>query len=197
MIYGEYQRKMPNIILDNLIICLILAIDVFLIGFNYGLSKIKVPFISVISVTLINFIVIGSGVVVSFFCSTLISEEVLNYISISLLFLLGVINLTKFFLKCKEKNLDKNNDKTLSPSECLVLAFILTPDGFSASLACGGDKTNCIVFIITFVITTFLAILLGSKLGYHLSKKIKLNLSWLSPTFLICYSLVKLVLSLV
>lgn len=187
---------MTKLLVDNLIICLILAIDVFLIGFNYGISKIKVPFVSVISVTLINFIVIGSGVVVSFFCSNFVSEEVLNYISIGLLFLLGIINLTKFFLKCKEKNLDKNNDKMLSPSECLILAFILTPDGFSASLSCGGDKTNCIIFIIIFVITTFLAIFSGSKLGYHLSKKIRLNLSWLSPTFLILYSLVKFMVTL-
>ena len=117
--------------------------------------------------------------------------------TIGLLFLLGVINLVKFFLKCKEKNLDINNDKYLSPSECLILAFVLTPDGFSASLACGADKTNCIVFLIIFVITTFLAIFTSSVLGYKLSKKIKLNLSWLSPTFLIIYSVVKLVLSLI
>lgn len=184
---------MTNFIIDNILICLILAIDVFLIGFNYGISKIKIPFISVISITLINFIIIGSGVVISFFFSNIISERVLDFISIGLLFFLGVFNLTKFFLKCKEENLDKNNDKTLSPSESLILSFILTPDGFSASLSCGGNQTNCIVFIITFVITTFLAIFLGSNLGYKLSKKIKLNLSWLSPTFLILYSLLKLV----
>lgn len=188
---------MTDILLDNLVICLILAIDVFLIGFNYGISKVKVPFVSIISVTLINFIVIGTGVVVSYFCSNFISERILDFVSIGLLFCLGIFNLTKCFLKCKEKNLDKNNDKTLSPSECLILAFVLTPDGFSASLSCGRDKTNCIVFVVMFVITTFLAIFCGTKIGYKLSKKIKLNLSWLSPTFLILYSIIKLVLMFV
>jgi len=188
---------MIDIFVNNLVICLILAIDVFLIGFNYGISKIKVPFVSVISVTLINFIVIGTGVVASFFFSNFISENILNYISICLLFCLGIFNLIKFFLNFKEKNLDKNNDKTLSPSECLVLAFVLTPDGFSASLGCGQNKTNCIVFIIMFVVTTFLAIFLGSKIGYKLSKKIRLNLSWLSPCFLIIYSSVKFILSFI
>ena len=184
---------MAKIIVDNLIICLILAIDVFLIGFNYGISKVKIPFLSIISITLINFIVIGSGVVISYFCSNLISDFVLNIISISLLFTLGCYNLIKFFLNQKDKNLDINNDKILSPYECLFLAFILTPDGFSASLACGGDKLNCIVFIIFFVITTFFAIFISSKIGFKLSKKIKLNLSWLSPIFLIFYSIFKLI----
>lgn len=188
---------MINIFIDNTIICLILAIDVFLIGFNYGVSKVKIPFVSIVCITLINFIVIGFGVVFSFFFSTYVSENILNFISIGLIFFLGVFNLFKFFLNCQEKNLDKNNDKTLSPSECLLLAFILTPDGFSASLSCGNDKINCIVFVSIFVITTLLSIFIGSKLGYSLSKKIKLNLSWLSPTFLICYSIVKLILCLI
>lgn len=191
------KEKMINIFVDNLIICLILAIDVFLIGFNYGISKIKIPFISIISITLINFIVIGSGVVFSFFFSSFVSENILNFVSIGLILLLGIINLIKFFLNCKENNLDKNNDKLLSPSECLILAFILTPDGFSASLSCGNNKINCIVFISIFVITTFLSILIGSKIGYKLSKKIKLNLSWISPTFLIIYSLIKLIICFV
>ena len=188
---------MINIFIDNIIICLILAIDVFLIGFNYGVSKVKTPFISIICITLINFIVIGSGVVFSFFFSTFISEEILNFVSIGLIFFLGIFNLIKFLLNCKEKNLDKNNDKILSPSECLMLAFILTLDGFSASLSCGSSKINCIVFICIFIITTFLSILIGSKIGYSLSKKIKLNLSWISPTFLICYSIIKLILCFV
>ena len=58
---------MINIFIDNTIICLILAIDVFLIGFNYGVSKVKIPFVSIVCITLINFIVIGFGVVFSFF----------------------------------------------------------------------------------------------------------------------------------
>lgn len=188
---------MTNLIIDNIFICLILAIDVFLIGFNYGISKIKIPFISVISVTLINFIVIGIGVVISFLFSNIIPPKILDFVSIGLLFSLGIFNLIKYFLNCKEENLDKNNDKFLSPSECLVLAFILTPDGFSASLSCGGDQTNSTIFMITFLITTFFAIFLGSTLGYKLSKKIKLNLSWLSPTFLILYSIFKFVFSFI
>lgn len=189
---------MAEIILDNLIICLILAIDVFLIGFNYGVSKIKVPFVSIVSITLINFIVIGFGVVISYFCSGFISEKVLEYISIGLLFILGVFNLIKVLKNCnKDENLDKNNDKILSPYECLFLALILTPDGFSASLGCGGDKVNCVTFIIIFVITTFFAIFISTVLGYKLSRKIKLNLKWLSPVFLIFYSIFKLVLTFI
>lgn len=189
---------MIEIFVDCLIICGILSIDVFLIGFNYGISKIKVPFLSIISITLINFIIIGIGCILSFFISNLIPEIILDYISIGLLFSLGIYNLIKTFVKKNEdKTLDKNNDKVLSPIECLMLAFVLTPDGFCASLSCGNDYRYIFTFLGLFIITTFLSILISSMIGYKLSRKIKHNLSWLSPTFLIGYSIVKLILLLV
>lgn len=189
---------MLEIFIDCLIICLILSIDVFLIGFNYGISKIKVPFLSIVSITLINFIVIGIGCILSFFISNIIPDVILDYISIALLFSLGVYNLIKMIMKKdKDKSLDKNDDKILSPVECLMLAFVLTPDGFCASLSCGNDYRYIFTFLGLFILTTFLSILISSMIGYKLSKKIKYDLSWLSPTFLIIYSIVKLILLLI
>lgn len=190
---------MLKILLEAIIICLILAIDVSIISFNYGFSKIKILFTSALLVSFINLIAACIGVGISLLCSNLIDEIYLDYLSISLLFGLGIINLVKFFVKKKkeDENLDKNNDYILSPSEAILLSLILIPDGFCASLSCGSDFKFILCFLILFFFTTFLSIFSFSKLGFILSKKIKFNLAWLSPSCLILFSILKLTLLLI
>lgn len=180
-------------IIEVLVICLILSIDVSLISFNYGLSKIKIPILSAISIALINLIAAGIGIIISYYFSNIINEIYLDYLSILLLFCLGLFNFIKSFFQTKEENLDKNNDHILSPTEAVILSLILIPDGFCASLSCGTNGVFIVSFIFLFLITTFLSVFVFSYIGFNLSKKIKLNLSWLSPICLIAFAILKFI----
>lgn len=178
--------------LEVVVICLILSIDVSVISFNYGMSKIKMPVLSALSIALINLIVSGIGVIISFFISSSSNQSVVDYISIFLLFSLGVFYLIKlFFFKKEEKSMDKNDDKIISPLEAVLFALVLTPDGFCAGLSAGSSYFFILSFLILFLFSTFLSVYLLSFLGYRLSKKIRLNLDWLSPVCLILFSLIK------
>ena len=177
---------------EVLIICFILSIDVSVISFNYGMSKIKMPVLSALSIALINLIVSGIGVIISFFISSSSDQSVVDYISIFLLFSLGIFYLIKlFFFKKKEKSLDKNDDKIISPLEAVLFALILTPDGFCAGLSAGSSYFFIFSFLVLFFVSTFLSVYFLSLIGYKLSKKIRLNLDWLSPVCLILFSLIK------
>ena len=192
---------MINILFEVISICLVLAIDVSIISLNYGLSKIKIPFISALSIALLNLIAAGIGILISILCENFINEIYLDYISIALLFSLGLFNLILYFKRrhknISDKNLDVNNDKKISPSEAVFLSLILIPDGFCASLACGSNDFFIISFLTLFFITTLLSVTLFSSIGLKLSRKIKHDLSFLSPCFLIIFSLIKLILLLV
>jgi len=189
---------MWEVLTEVIIICLILSIDVAIISFNYGISKIKMPFISALSIALINLIISGVGVIISFFISNYINEKIIDYISCFLLFLLGFYYLIKiYFLKPKEKNLDTNNDNLISPIEAVLFALLLTPDGFCVGLSACENSMFILLFMSLFFITTFLSVYFSSILGYKLSKKIKLNLDWLSPICLILFAVVKFLLLII
>lgn len=184
--------------IETFIICLILSIDLSIISFSYGISKIKIPLTSIIGIVFINFLISGLGILFSYLFTKIVAEIYFTYASIILIFLIGLISFVK---EIKHKNnyfeicQDKNNDKILSLKESIFLGFALSIDSFCVGLSLKHSFTIIFSYFCFILLFSFSSILIFSKIGYKISKK-PLNLSWLSGICLIIFSLVKFFLTL-
>lgn len=193
-------------ILQSLLFAFILSIDCFFSTLGFGISKVKIPCLSVIIIALTNFFLVSISCCISFFVSGLLSEELFNYISFALVFGAGLLLLCEeiinhftkespvknplFRLLSDSKLADRNKDKILSPKEAVVLGLVLASDGFSIGLSVG--KTYSVLFLPIFVIIFSIAALtLGNLIGKRISKGVNLNLSWLCGLFLIIIAITK------
>jgi len=197
--------------LEALTITLALSIDSFVCTFAYGISKIKVPIKSVLTINFICCSVMAISVTLGVYIAKYIPQTITMWLGFSCLLLIGLIKLIVPILKKMAKkrlekkhnfmlsifsdstNADINNNNILSPLEAVGLAFALSIDslfvGFSAVV---GHGLKFELVLAEFV-TDFIAINLGAFIGNKMFKNIRLNLSWLSGVMLIGLAVFKLV----
>ena len=196
-----------------------ISLDALVVSFSYGVNKIKIPIPSVLIITIISTIALTLGLYLGSFFSAVISEQVATAISASILILIGVIKLSDSLIKSyikKHQTLDKkiyfkflslqfmlnvyadpleadtDESKTLSAKEAIGLAFVLSLDGLTAGFGAGLSQGGFLWIIGFSLIICGLFIFLGALLGRLISKKSKLNLSWLSGTVLIVLGIVSI-----
>jgi putative Mn2+ efflux pump MntP len=76
--------------------------------------------------------------------------------------------------------------------EALSLAIALSFDGFAVGLGAALVEINVWYIIILSFIIGILAIVLGSSFGNLISKKISMNISWLSGILLLVIAFLKI-----
>ena len=198
-------------VLEAAFIAASLSIDAFAAGFAYGSKKISVPFFSAVVINLICCITIGVALFAGHLLKPVLPEGLATWVAFVVLFLIGLIKLldgvvkslirkytldkafrfsifdVKFILRlyANPEAADSDVSSHLSVGEAAVLAVSLSLDGMAVGFAAALAGVNAWILIVFSLIANMLAIVLGRRLGFCLSKT-GLNLSWVAGLVLIC-----------
>ncbi len=183
---------MYSYLLEILLLVTALSVDAFAAGFVYGVSKIKVPPLSIIIVTAISSLILVCSLLAGSLVSRLLPGNIPQHFSFLLLFILGLVKLFDRTSHNEAETADKNKDAILSPTEALALGAALSIDSLAAGIGAGIPAASIpTAFLASFLIGA-LAVLLGSILGRLISSHCRSNLCWVSGVLLILLAFMKL-----
>lgn len=159
---------------------LALSLDTFMAALSYETSKIKIPFKSNFTISLICALVLMISLIFGNVLGTIIPDFILKWISFTILFGIGAFKVfdgqikryiqkqdfqskklnfsfcnLKFILQIYSDypKADKDDSKSLSVIEAISLALALSIDGLSAGLAFHAELINIIwIFILCLII---------------------------------------------
>ena len=114
-----------------------LSVDAFAAGFAYGVSRIKVPFVSVLIVTGVSSLTLIFSLLVGSVVSSLIPERLTQQFSFLLLFVLGLVKLFDRSKHNEAEEANKNKDDLVSPMEALTLGIALSIDSLAVGIGAG------------------------------------------------------------
>jgi putative sporulation protein YtaF len=193
------------------------SIDVFAASFAYGSSKIRIPLVSVLIITVIGSVMLGSSLYFSLFIQRFIPEGAAGLLSFGILFTLGVVKIFDSVIKNlirrhsdAEKRLsfsmfnlrfilnvyadperaDVDGSRVISPREAAVVAVAVALDAFALGFGAGLTDVNHLQIIaFSFVLDVF-AVVFGCLVGRKIAKKSPVNLSWLGGVILITLAVI-------
>ncbi|MEG0692261.1 MAG: sporulation membrane protein YtaF [Oscillospiraceae bacterium] len=203
----------------TLILVIALSIDAFVASFAYGTDRIKIPFSSLLVITLICSSTLGLSLFIGGLIAPYLPPKFTSILCFLILLILGIVKLfdstLKAFIKrhqSKHKKVsftlfdikfilqiyidsrvaDKDQSRRLSPSEATSLAIALSLDGLGVGFGAGLVNISIWQVLLCSIISTILAVLLGALLGRKISTLIKHDLSWLGGALLIILAFMKL-----
>ncbi len=206
-------------LLEVLILSFVISLDSFMSAFSYGVTKIKIPFLSAFLMSFTGVLTLFFSCCLGGYINDFLSEQAIKYIAFALMFVVGLYKLLSEIIKslilrkikkenkttikilnktinCEKfldpKKKDVDNNKILSPLECLGLGFILSIDNLGVGFSYGLQKGIEIILLAISFLLTLISIISGNFLGKKLSKFAKINLSYLSGLTLIALSILKL-----
>ena len=195
--------------------------DAFIASFSYGVNKIKIPLCSMLIINFVCTGILACSILIGNLLSNFVDAFWANLICFFILCTIGLIKLFDSLIKSvirKHKNLNKNikfklsslhfiiniyadpedadkdESKILSITEAILLAITLSLDSLTVGFGVGISGNNILLVIVFSLVTDFFALLFGQKIGKHLSKNNKLNISWLSGLIFICLGISKLII---
>ncbi len=206
-------------IFESILFVTALSTDAMIASLAYGSNKIKIPFVSVMVISIICTGVLGISLLIGTFLKPFLPGEVLKVISFIILFLLGVTRLLDNIIKAiinknacmkkvikfnlfdlcfilniyaNPKDADYDQSKTLSPREAASLAIALSIDSLAAGVGAALGNVNVFAAIIASLLLSMIAIKSGEFIGYKISDKAPFELSWLSGILLIGLAILRL-----
>ena len=206
-------------LLEILLLSLAICLDSFMSAVGYGVSKIKIPILSAFIMSFVGTLILGLSCFAGKWIGEILTEETIKYISFSLLLCIGLYKflseIVKSIIKSRIKNnktaeikffkkkinldkfvdiskVDSDNNKILSPLECLGLGFVLSIDSFGVGLSYGLQSQGIWILIAVSFVFSLISILFGSFLGKKLANHSKFNFSYLSGLTLIGLAIMKL-----
>lgn len=209
----------PKEILEALLLVVALSADTFAASFAYGTNKIKIMMSSTLIINGICTLALTLSLVLGNLLRPILSNEITRTVSFTVLFVLGMSKLFDSTIKAyirkynkfehelhfsflylrfilnvyaDPKIADVNESNSLSPMEALSLAIALSFDGFAVGLGAALVEINVWYIIILSFIIGILAIVVGSFIGNLISKKISMNISWLSGILLLVIAFLKI-----
>ncbi|MCL2484083.1 MAG: manganese efflux pump [Firmicutes bacterium] len=198
-----------SIFLSALFLTFSISLDALAMGFAYGANRIRIPFVSILLITIVGSIVLGLSLFFGSVFSEYIDETATIIFSSSILITLGVFKIlgsifqrvvtenSHWFIKlfAKPEEADKDKNKILSTKEALALALALSLDCIAVGVGAGiifSRATDYIIIIAFSLVLDVLFIFAGLYAGTRLAKKSKLNLAWLSGLVLISIGILKI-----
>lgn len=205
--------------LESLLLVLALSLDAFAASIAYGANRIRIPLSSILIINSICTMFLAITILIGSFIKTAIPGDMLSVLSFIMLILLGVYYMFEGFVKTvlskstnsnrrlnlkvfdlrfiievyvDETKADYNYSKHLSPKEALYLAMVLSLDSIGAGLGSGLVDINWVQVLVFSLIFGLAAIWSGLIVGRKLSKKIDMELSWLSGLILIVLAFMKI-----
>jgi putative sporulation protein YtaF len=155
-------------------------IDNFVLGFSYGVKKIKIGFLSSLLIYFLTFA--GTAISMAFgkIIFTFIPARISGIIGGAILAAIGVWSLLGNFIKSKKdacaygevfenpEKADKDHSGTIDLKESLALGFALSANNLGLGLGASISGLNIyLVSIMTFIVSAVFLVL-----GTHLGKKI-------------------------
>ena len=189
-----------------------ISADALAASFAYGCKKIQIPVLSLVIINLICTTVIGLSFLFGAALVMYIPEWLAIGLSFSILFVIGIVKLfdsitksiirkyTRFSkeIKLSVFNLklvmhlyadpeaaDVDVSKSISPREAVVLAVSLSLDGLAVGLGAAMIGINGWILVLFTLISGFIALFLGCRLGNKAADKLRFNISWLAGVVLI------------
>jgi len=202
------------------LLVLALAIDAFACSFGYGVSKIKIPFKSVMVINLVCTSLLALGLILGTVITNFFTEDVAGWIAFTILFLLGI---SKIFDSAIKRIIRKNNgmdkdfkisflnfgfvftvyadpeeadvdhSKDLSPKEAMPLAIAVGLDGLSVGIGIGIVMINPFLILGLAFVSDVIAVISGVFIGNKVAKKIKTDLSWIAGVILIVIAISEII----
>lgn len=203
--------------LDMMLLVLATCCDSFFMSVAYGVEGIKIPWKSVLVIAFCGTFFLGVSMMLAGVISQMLSPSIGKWISFTILFVLGCINLFQARVKhyvtkhkqkpliikfqgisfvidifLDEKEADQDHSKYLSIKEAFYLGVALSIDSLASGLAYGIGITDVrLVLLVSFVMGVTI-ILLGSLLGNRIMNHIKQDVSWISGCLLIALAFLRL-----
>ncbi|MCL1866084.1 MAG: manganese efflux pump [Oscillospiraceae bacterium] len=202
------------IIFQAWLLVVAIGLDAFVCSFGYGVSGVKIPLKSVMTINLVCTALLAGGLFFGTVIGGVLPEEMSATAAFIILLSLGVYKIfdstvkriirksnglnkqvefsllnLKFLLRiyANPEEADVDGSKELSPREAAPLAIALGLDGLSVGFGAGIAATVAGAFLITglSLVSDIAAITVGCFLGNKVAKKISFDLSWLSGVVLI------------
>jgi len=205
---------------ESILLVTALSIDAFVASIAYGTNKIKIPFASVITINIVCTFLLGISLYLGSIVRDLLPGNLMGYIGVIILFILGVYQLfagvaknfiNKYLEKDKKVNFqlfnfkfvleiyvdetmaDFDQSRRLNMKEALALALALSMDGLAAGFGTALVTVNYARILLMSLVFHMAAVWLGVWIGGKLAQKAKVNISWLSGAILIGLALFRLV----
>ena len=178
------------IIPEAAFLALSLSLDTFVAGLSYGSSKIRLPLICAVTVSLVC-----SGVLcLSMFAGSLVRPFLCRHDDFSRNFMFRARHF-QFFLSvyadpCKA---DADASKSLSVPESVCLALAMSLDGAAAGFGAALGNLNPVAVLFFSLLFGFTAIQGGFLLGNRLAQKTHFTVDWLSGALLILLAFLRLI----
>lgn len=177
------------------------CMDMFFAAFSYGKNRIKIPFASMLTISLTGATVLIFAVEFSERISCIIPDNICIYGGAAILVLIGSIYLFREFFRTylqkmdtdsrqlkiiiDECNADIDNSKELSVKEAFLLSVSLSADSLASGTGAGFMGINPVR---TWIIAAAGGILMmsgGLFAGKYMDMKFKGNFSWIGGAILI------------
>ena len=208
------------LVLQAAAIAMSVSIDAFAVSFAYGCKKIKIPASSLHIINLICASTIALSFLFGLYIMQHIPMWVGSVLSFCVLFTIGIMKLfdsiTKSIIRkhtqinkeikfsifnfklilrlyADPEAADMDVSKSISAKEAAALALSLSLDGFAVGFSAAMIGVNGFVLFTFTLVTGFVALLLGSKLGNSAANKLRVNISWIAGVVLIGLAIMQLV----
>jgi len=208
-----------SIILEAFILAASLSLDAFMVSFAYGSNNIRIPFISIQIITVVCSAVVGLSLLVGAIIRPYLPIWLTTVICFGILFVLGVIKLLDGIVKSLIRRYSKINkelrfsmfnlgfilniyadpviadidaSRHISPGEAFSLALAVSLDGLAVGFGAAMGNVNALAVVLSSLVTTVIAVLLGCFVGNKLAKKATFNLTWVCGVTLLMLAFAKL-----
>lgn len=207
------------LIAETLFLVSALSLDAFAASFAYGTNKIKIPFKSVVIISLICSVMLDAALLAGRLLQNVIPKGLNSGICFAILFLLAITKFLDFSIKmwiqksesaspkvdfhflnfhfllqlmCDATQADVDSSKELSAREAVALSVSLSFDGLAAGLGAGITGGSLFTTLLLSFLLSMLSVYSGCFLGNKVSEKTELNLTWVSGLILLALAIGKL-----
>lgn len=210
---------MFSLVLEQFLLIGSISLDTLLVSILYSYQKIKIPIKSIITINLICTLSLLVSFVFGGIIKVYIEKSMINLISFSILFTIGIVKLFDSFIKnminkCISINKTKkfklfnlnfiiqiygdstkaDNDlsKNLSIKEAIALAISLSLDSLSVGIGFSLTNINYFFIIVLVFISGIILFYIGNFIGKCLPNKWDFDISWVSGIMLMILAFYKL-----
>jgi putative sporulation protein YtaF len=201
--------------LNELLLSLAPAVDVFFGAFSCGVSKIKITKTSTAIMAIISTVALCLPIFLSSYITKFVPEKVCLIVGVVVLLFVGLTNIFKSYIKelvrrtsekclniskfgfvievyIEETKADKDFSKVLSWKEAVVLGIAVAIDGLVVGFGAGLSTDINLPFItVSSLIIDACAVIFGALLGHKIANR-KKDFSWLGGIILIALAFFRL-----
>lgn len=180
-------------IFSAFVLAIVVSIDTLASGFAYGAGNVNVRMRHIVIIDAIGSALLGAGLLVGFLVSHLIHTEITKVLSTAILFAMGGYKILTYLVKRAKKPAEKTPSE-IKLAETFALAVALSFDNMTVGIGAAIHNASfvfCMAVIVFSIATDFAFFVFGHMLGGKITKKARLDLSWLGGAVLVMLGVLK------